>query len=103
MNPMDLLKNFKDIQSRVTEMQDKLKDVLVRGTAGGDMVQIEMNGQMEVLGVTVAPEVVDPSEVGMLQDLIMAAMNDAQAKVKEKLQGEFAGLAGGIPPGFMGL
>lgn len=101
MNPMDLLKNFKDIQSRVAEMQDKLKDIMVTGSAGGDMVQITMNGQMEVKKVIIAPEVVDPADVDMLQDLVLAAINAAQDQVKEKLQGEMTGMTG-MPPGFMG-
>ena len=83
MNPMDLLKNFQNIQSRVKEMQDKIKDVVVTGTAGGDMVSIDMNGAMEILSVRIAPEVVDPDDVAMLQDLILAASRDAMAKVRD--------------------
>ena len=105
MNPMDLLKNFQNIQSRVTEMQDKLKDVIVTGTAGGDMVQIELNGQMQVRKVHIEKEVVDPNDVEMLQDLILAAFTDAFEKMKEKLREEVSSLTGGmdIPPGLMGM
>ena len=54
MNPMDLLKNFQNIQSRVGEMQEKLKEVSVTGTSGGDMVRIDINGQMEVTKVSIS-------------------------------------------------
>ncbi len=105
MNPMDILKNFQNVQSRFQEMQDKMKEVKVTGSAGGDMVQVLMNGQMQVLDVTIAPEVVDPNDVVMLQDLILAAITDASSKVREKLQEEISSMTGGldIPPGMLGM
>ena len=105
MNPMDLLKNFQNIQSRMKDMQDKVKDIIVTGTAGGDMVSVEMNGAMEVTGVTISPEVVDPNDIEMLQDLIIAALRDAMVKVKEQLQDQMSSLTGGLdlPPELMGM
>ena len=105
MNPMDILKNFQNIQSRMGEMQDRLKDLTVSGTSGGGMVVIEMNGQMEVTGVTISPEAVDPEDIGMLQDLIFAAFSDASAKMKEKMKEEMSSLTGGmdLPPGLFGV
>ena len=105
MNPMDLIKNFQNIQSRVGEMQEKLKDVTVSGTSGGDMVRIEMNGQMEVTKVAISPEAVDPDDIGMLEDLVFAAFSDAFAKIKEKMRDEMSALTGGmnLPPGFLGM
>lgn len=105
MNPMDILKNFQNFQSRFQEMQDKMKEVKVTGSAGGDMVQVLMNGQMQVLDVTIAPEVVDPNDVVMLQDLILAAITDASSKVREKLQEEISSMTGAldIPPGMLGM
>jgi nucleoid-associated protein EbfC len=94
MNPMDLFKNVQQLQSGMKDMQEKLKDIIVIGTAGGGMVAIEMNGQMQVLGVRIEKEVVDPEDVGMLEDLVRAAFNDAFAKVREEMQGK---LAGGVP------
>ncbi len=96
MNPMDLLKNFQNIQSRVSEMQEKIKDITVTGTAGGDMVRVEINGQMAVLNVTIAPEVVDPSDIVMLQDLVRAAITDALAKLKERMRDEMSDATGGL-------
>ena len=105
MNPMDILKNFQNIQSRMGEMQDRLKDLTVSGTSGGGMVVIEMNGQMEVTGVTISPEAVDPEDIGMLEDLIFAAFSDASAKMKEKMKEEMSSLTGGmdLPPGLFGV
>jgi DNA-binding YbaB/EbfC family protein len=105
MNPMDILKNFGNLQSRVNEMQEKLKSISVTGSAGGDMVQVTMNGQMQITNVTISPEIVDPKDVTMLEDLVLAACTDATLKVREKLRDEISSLTGGvdIPPGFMGL
>ena len=96
MNPMDLLKNFQNIQSRVSEMQEKIKDITVTGTAGGDMVRVEINGQMHVSNVTIAPELVDPSDIVMLQDLVRAAITDALAKLKERMRDEMSDATGGL-------
>ena len=105
MNPMDMMKNFQNMQSQLGEMQKKLKEVQVTGSAGGDMVQVDMNGHMSVTGIRISPEIVDPEDVDMLQDLVLAACNDAYAKVKETLSGEFSSMFGGLgnlPPGLMG-
>ena len=96
MNPMDLLKNFQNIQSRVNAMQEKIKTIHVTGTAGGDMVRIELSGQMQVHQVTIAPEVVDPSDIQMLQDLVRAAITDALAKLKELMREEMSDATGGL-------
>ena len=105
MNPMDLMKNFQNLQSRMKDIQDKVRDITVSGTAGGDMVRIEMNGAMEVLSVRISPEAVDPADIPMLQDLVLAAFSDAMAKIRDRLQEEMSELTGGLnlPPGFPGL
>jgi len=104
MNPMDLMKNFQNIQSKLTEAQERMKDVVVVGTSGGDMVRVTINGQMEVQKVEIAPDAVDPNDIEMLQDLILAAFTDAMAKVKDEIKEEMSGLTGGmdLPPGLMG-
>lgn len=104
MNPMDLLKNFQNIQSRMGEMQERMKSLTVTGTSGGDMVRIGMNGQMEVTEVVISPEAVDPDDIEMLQDLVFAAFTDASVKIKEKMKDEMSGLTGGmdLPPGLFG-
>lgn len=104
MNPLEMLKNFQNIQSKMSDMQEKMKDVTVTGTSGGDMVRIELNGQMEVTKVELSPETVDPNDIPMLQDLILAAFTDASYKIKDKLKEEMSGLTGGmdIPPNLFG-
>ena len=104
MNPFEMLKNLSSLQSNMQEMQEKLKDISVTGTAGGDMVKITLNGQMSVTNVEIDPVAVNPADVGMLEDLVLAAMSDATAKVREEIQSQVSSLTGGmqIPPGFMG-
>ena len=105
MNPMDIIKNLQNMQSKVGEMQERLKELVVTGSSGGDMVRIELNGQMEVLGVTISAEAVDPDDIEMLQDLVTAAFRDASGKLKEKMREEMSTLTGGmdLPPGLLGM
>jgi DNA-binding YbaB/EbfC family protein len=105
INPFELLKNFGNIQSKMAELQGKLAAIHVCGSAGGDMVKVEINGQFEVLSVVISPEAANPDDLPMLQDLIRAAMTDALFKVKEAIRTEISGMTGGInlPPGFMGM
>ena len=97
INPMELLKNFQNIQSRISEMQEKLKDITVTGSSGGGMVKIVMDCRLTVRKVEIAKEVVDPEDVEMMQDLVMAAMSDALTKVQEKLREEASSVTGGMP------
>lgn len=105
INPFDMLKSFGNIQERMGEVQERLRRISVVGTAGGDMVQVEINGHMEVLRVSISPEAVDPADLSILQDLTRAAFSDALFKVKERVREEFAALTGGLnlPPGMLGL
>ena len=105
INPLEFLKNFQNMQSNMKDMQEKVKAIEVTGTSGGDMVRIDINGQMEVLKVWISPEAVDPEDIELLQDLVLAAYNDAFIKVKEKLREEMSSLTGGmnLPPGLMGM
>jgi DNA-binding YbaB/EbfC family protein len=82
-----------------------MKEIVVTGTSGGDMVRIVLNGQMDVQGVTISPEAVDPEDIEMLQDLVQAAFVDASAKLKEKMREEMSAITGGlpIPPGMLGI
>lgn len=96
MDPMDLFKNLQNLQSQMTGMQDKMKDISAVGTSGGDMVSIEINGAMEVTKVKILPEIVDPEDISMLEDLILAAFTDAGTKIKVKLASEMSSLTGGL-------
>jgi DNA-binding YbaB/EbfC family protein len=105
MNPFDLLKQFGNVQERMQEIQARLARLQATGSAGGGMVQVELNGHLEVTRVTIAPEALDPNDIPMLQDLLRAAFSDALFKVKEKIREEVSAITGGLnlPPGFLGL
>ncbi len=104
-NPFDILKQLQGLQSRVGEMQEKLKSVHVSGSSGGGMVTIEMNGQMTVEKVTIAKEAVDPADIPMLEDLVLAALTDVLDRLKDKLKDEVSQATGGLglPPGLLGM
>jgi hypothetical protein len=104
MNPMDFLKNLPNIQNKLSEAQERLRTVTATGSAGGDMVRVELNGHFELLSIQIDKEVVDPSDVQMLQDLIHAAFADASAKVRDKMRDQMSSLTGDmdLPPGMFG-
>ena len=102
-NPLDFLKVIQGLHRNMGDMEEKLRAVRVTGTAGGDMVEVALNGHLEVLQVKLSPDAVDPAEREMLEDLIRAAFTDATAKVKEHLRGEFSSVMGmPLPPGLFG-
>lgn len=105
MNPMDLLKNFQDLQSQMADIQNNLKDVRVTGTSGAGMVEITINGNMKVEKISIAPEIVDPDDVTMLEDLVLGALNSALANLQDALKEKAASVAGGLqfPGGFPDL
>ena len=103
MNPFELIKNLKNIQTNMKDMQEKMINITAIGTSGGDMVRITLNGQMEVTDISLTPEVVDPNDILTLQDLIKAAYSDALIKIRDKLKEEMISSGDGIPPEFMGV
>jgi DNA-binding YbaB/EbfC family protein len=105
INPFELLKQFGNMQERMNEMQARLGRISAVGSAGGGMVQVELNGHLEATRVTVSPEAVDPADIPMLQDLLRAALSDALARIKEKIREEVSSLTGGLPlpPELLGL
>lgn len=104
MNPMDVLQNMQNLQGKMAEMQQKLTRITVEGSSGGGMVKMKLNGKMEVLSVSIAPEAVDPEDLQMLEDLIQGAANSALRELQEVLKHEAADLTGGLNiPGFPGM
>ncbi len=99
MNPMDLMKNLKDIQSKATEVKENLKNITAIGSAGGGMVVIEINGTFEILRVNIEKEVVDPTDIRMLEDLVLAAFSQAVLEIKSKIEAESAGMLPNILSG----
>jgi DNA-binding YbaB/EbfC family protein len=103
INPFDILKNAQKIQEQMGSFQEKLGNIVETGSAGGGMVEIDMNGRMEILGVRILPEAA--ADTDMLQDLVAAAFSSAIGKIREALNremGALMGMAGGLPPGFPG-
>lgn len=94
------LGNLQKMLKQAKEMQDKLQKELaelrLEGTSGGGMVSITLDGQKNLISVRLDPEVINGDEVEMLQDLIVAAFNDAAAKVEEHLSQKLGALGGGL-------
>jgi len=84
------------VQKEMAKLQDALEDMTVEGTAGGGMVTVEANGKQKILSVKIDPEVVVPDDVEMLEDLIMAATNQALDRSRELAQEEMQKIAGGV-------
>lgn len=92
----DMMKQFSQMQARMEEMQAELENAEVEASAGGGMVKVVVNGKGEIKSLTIDPEVVDKDDVEMLQDLIVAALNQAKEKTTELQQEQMAGLTGGL-------
>jgi DNA-binding YbaB/EbfC family protein len=102
INPFDFLKNAQKIQEQMSGFQEKLGEITATGASGAGLVEIDLNGRLEVIAVRIAPEALTDAE--MLQDLIMAAFSDGMAKVKEAIAGEVGSMTGGMNiPGFPGV
>jgi nucleoid-associated protein EbfC len=87
-NPADIMKNIQNIQSQMKDVQGKLKDLSATGSSGGGLVKVEINGEMQVVKVDIDPIAVDPRDIEMLQDLVIAAINSAQSNIKDLIQKE---------------
>lgn len=98
-----MMKQVQKIQQDAARIQEELRAERVEATAGGGVVKAAVNGHGEVLEVTLDPSVVDPSDVTMLQDLIVAAVSEAQREAKQLYERRMKDLAGGLglPPGLV--
>lgn len=92
-NPMQ---QVKALQEKMTRMQEELALKKVEASSGGGMVTVEVNGKQEVLSITIDRQVVDPEDIEMLQDLIVAAVNDGLRRAQEMAASEMGKLAGGL-------
>jgi DNA-binding YbaB/EbfC family protein len=92
-NIQQMMKQAQQMQER---LQKQMAEMRVEASAGGGMVTVAMNGVKQVLSLKIDPEVVSKDDVDMLQDLILAAINDAQRKVDDELQRQMGGLMGGL-------
>ncbi|HEX37976.1 MAG TPA: YbaB/EbfC family nucleoid-associated protein [Candidatus Cloacimonetes bacterium] len=92
----DLLKQAQKMQKKMMESQEALASKTVEASAGGGMVTVVMNGNQELISLKIEKEVVDPDDIEMLEDLIIAAVEEARQKVKEMVESEMSGLTGGL-------
>ena len=93
MNPKKMLQQVQQMQE---QMQRRMSELRVEGSAGGGMVKATMDGHKNLLGVTMEKDAVDPNDVEMLQDLVVAAVNEAARKVDEAMQDQIGAMAGGM-------
>ena len=97
MNPFgDPRKLMKQLQQAQERMQTEIAAILVEATAGGGVVKVEMDGQKQLRSLKIDPEVVNKDELDMLQDLVLAAVNEAGRKVDDAVKEKVGGLAGGM-------
>jgi DNA-binding YbaB/EbfC family protein len=92
----DMMKQVQKMQAKMEEVQKELENKRVEGTSGGGMVKVVANGKQEILEIKIDPEVVNKEDVEMLEDLVLAAVNQAREKSVEVQNDEMAKLTGGM-------
>jgi len=92
----DLMKQMQKVQAKMEEAQKELEEKRLEGSAGGGMVKVIANGKQEILSVKIDKEVVNPDDIEMLEDLIVAAVNQAKEKAQELQAEQMAKLTGGM-------
>jgi DNA-binding YbaB/EbfC family protein len=95
-NPMDMLKNIRKLQEDMGSVQQQLANTVVTGTAGGGMIEIDLNGKLELTAVRISQEMMDMQDKNMLQDLIKAAHSQAYDRARALATQEIS-KAGGFP------
>jgi DNA-binding YbaB/EbfC family protein len=97
-----MMQKVQEMQSRMGEMQSRLAEMELSGQSGGGMITATMNGKGELRRMKIDPSLVTPGDVAILEDLIVAAVNDAKGKVETAAQSEMGKITGGLPlpPGF---
>jgi DNA-binding YbaB/EbfC family protein len=94
---MNIQKLMRQAQEMQAKLQGELETLEVEAAVGGGMVAVTMNGHKQLLTVRIDKEVLDPDDPEMVQDLVVAAVNEASRKVDEAVQGKIGGMAGGLP------
>jgi DNA-binding YbaB/EbfC family protein len=94
---MKMMKQAQEIQGRLQQMQEDLTSLQVDGQSGGGLVKVTLNGKMEARAVKIDPSLLKPEDAEMLEDLILAAFQDAKAKVEQLSQAKMQELTGGLP------
>ncbi len=96
INIKDLMQQAQGLQAKVSALQEELADKIVTGTAGGGMVKVEATGTQEIISVQIEKELLSSDDQELMQDLIVAAVNDALKKSKELMSEEMSKLTGGL-------
>ncbi len=96
MNPNDLMRQVQKMQQEMERIQDETAQEVVTVTAGGGMIELAINGGLEVQSIKIAREVVDPEDVEMLQDLIVVAVNEGIQKAQAMMSNRMSALTGGL-------
>jgi DNA-binding YbaB/EbfC family protein len=92
----NMMKQAQKLQKKMMKLQEELAERTVETSAGGGMVKVVANGRQQIVSMEIEKEVVDPEDVEMLQDLVLAAVNDALQKSQEMVSGEMGKLTGGL-------
>ncbi len=96
MNIQQMMKQAQALQKKLLQQQEELAQKTFEASSGGGMVVASMNGKSELISIKIEKEVVNPEDVGMLQDLIVAAVNEANARAKEEMEKVMGGLMGSM-------
>ena len=97
-----LMKQAQEMQQKMGEMQERLADIEVEGSSGAGMVTVTLNGKSDMRRIKIDPTLLKADEAEVLEDLIVAAINDARSRLESRTQEEMSALTGGLslPPGF---
>lgn len=97
MNPFDMLKNIQSMKEQLGNIQEEpVAEITATGSSGGNIVNVTLNGKFEIVSVKLDPICVDPRDVQMLQDLIIAAHHDAMTKIQENIKAKYGPLLNGM-------
>ncbi len=96
MNPKDLMRQVQQMQTQMESIQEQAHKEIIEVSSGGGMVSLKINGALEVQSIAINPEVVDPEDVEMLQDLVLTAVNEAIQKAQAMVADRMSALTGGL-------
>lgn len=96
-NLMKMMKQAQELQGRMQQMQEELAGLLAEGQSGAGLVTVTLNGKMEARAIKIDPSLMKPDEAEMLEDLILAAFQDAKGKVEAAVQAKMREVTGGLP------
>jgi DNA-binding YbaB/EbfC family protein len=96
MNMQKMMKQAQKMQAKMAKVQEELEEKTLEATAGGGAVKVVVNGKQEVVDLKIDPEVVDPDDVEMLEDLVLAAVNQGMREIQEMVNDEMGKVTGGM-------